>query len=64
MSQVDPYAELRAGVRSVVTQFDSRYWQDLDEARAFPEKFVNALAAAGWLSALIPEEYGGSNLSM
>ena len=37
MSQVDPYAELRAGVRSVVTQFDSRYWQDLDEARAFPE---------------------------
>jgi acyl-CoA dehydrogenase len=64
MSQVDPYAELRAGVRSVVTQFDSRYWQDLDEARAFPEKFVNALAAAGWLSALIPEEYGGSNLSL
>jgi len=64
MSQVDPYAELRAGVRSVVTQFDSRYWQELDEARAFPEKFVNALAAAGWLSALIPEEYGGSNLSL
>jgi hypothetical protein len=64
MNPHDPYEELRAGVRSVVTQFDSRYWQELDEARAFPEKFVNALAAAGWLSALIPEEYGGSNLSL
>jgi acyl-CoA dehydrogenase len=64
MNPHDPFEELRAGVRSVVNQFDSRYWQDLDEARAFPEKFVNALAAAGWLSALIPEEYGGSNLSL
>ena len=62
MSQVDPYAELRAGVRSVVTQFDSRYWQELDEARAFPEKFVTALTEAGWLSGLIPEEYGGTTM--
>jgi len=58
------FSELRDGVRSVVSQFDSRYWQDLDEKRAFPEKFVDALTQAGWLSALIPEEYGGSNLSM
>jgi len=58
------FAELRDGVRSVVSQFDSRYWQEVDEARAFPEKFVNALTEAGWLSALIPEEYGGSNLSL
>lgn len=58
------FNELREGVRSVVSQFDSRYWQDVDEARAFPEKFVNALTDAGWLSALIPEEYGGSNLSL
>lgn len=58
------YNELREGVRSVVSQFDSRYWQEVDEARAFPEKFVNALTDAGWLSALIPEEYGGSNLSL
>ncbi|MEN9764456.1 MAG: acyl-CoA dehydrogenase [Pseudomonadota bacterium] len=55
---------LRDGVRQVVSQFDSRYWQEIDEARAFPEKFVDALTAAGWLSALIPEEYGGSNLSL
>ena len=58
------FSDLRDGVRSVVSQFDSRYWQDLDEKRAFPEKFVDALTQAGWLSALIPEEYGGSNLSM
>ena len=58
------FSDLRDGVRSVVSQFDSRYWQDLDEKRAFPEKIVDALTQAGWLSALIPEEYGGSNLSM
>jgi acyl-CoA dehydrogenase len=58
------FADLRDGVRSVVTQFDSRYWQEVDDARAFPEAFVNALTAAGWLSALIPEEYGGSSLSL
>ena len=58
------FADLRDGVRSVVSQFDSRYWQELDEARAFPEKFVDALTEAGWLSALIPEEYGGSSLSL
>jgi acyl-CoA dehydrogenase len=58
------FESLRDGVRSVVSQFDSRYWQEIDEARAFPEKFVQALTSAGWLSALIPEEYGGSNLSL
>ena len=58
------FADLRDGVRSVVSQFDSRYWQQLDEARAFPEAFVTALTGAGWLSALIPEEYGGSGLSL
>ncbi len=58
------FESLRDGVRSVVSQFDSRYWQDLDQARAFPEKFVEALTQAGWLSALIPEEYGGTNLSL
>jgi len=58
------FESLRDGVRSVVSQFGSRYWQDLDQARAFPEKFVEALTQAGWLSALIPEEYGGTNLSL
>jgi acyl-CoA dehydrogenase len=58
------FADLRDGVRAVVSQFDSRYWQEVDDARSFPEAFVNALTNAGWLSALIPEEYGGSNLSL
>ncbi len=58
------FPELREGVRQVVNQFDSRYWQEVDEARAFPEKFVTALTEAGWLSGLIPEEYGGSGLSL
>jgi len=64
MTSEDSFQSLRDGVRSVVSQFDSRYWQEVDEARAFPEKFVTALTQAGWLSALIPEEYGGSNLSL
>ncbi|HEV7803436.1 MAG TPA: acyl-CoA dehydrogenase family protein, partial [Burkholderiales bacterium] len=60
----DPHAELREGVRAVCNQFDSAYWQKIDEARGYPEAFVDALTEAGWLSALIPEEYGGSGLSL
>jgi NAD(P)-dependent dehydrogenase (short-subunit alcohol dehydrogenase family) len=48
------YTELRDGVRAVVTQFDSRYWQEVDEARAFPDAFVKALTDAGWLSCADP----------
>jgi acyl-CoA dehydrogenase len=58
------FPELREGVRAVVTQFGSRYWQQMDEARAFPEAFVTALTRSGWLAGLIPEEYGGSGLSL
>jgi len=57
------FPDLRDGVRSVVSQFDSRYWQEIDEARAFPELFVKALTEAGWLSAHIPEEYGAQSFS-
>jgi len=42
----------------------SKYWQTIDEARGYPEAFVNALTKAGWLAALIPTEYGGSGLSL
>jgi acyl-CoA dehydrogenase len=58
------YADLREGVRALCAQFDSAYWQKVDEARAYPEAFVDALTQAGWLSALIPEQYGGSGLSL
>src|SRR5688500_7638430 len=60
----DPHGELREGVRALCNQFDSAYWQKVDEARAYPEAFVDALTKAGWLSALIPEEYGGSGLTL
>jgi acyl-CoA dehydrogenase len=60
----DNYPELRDAVRQLCSQFDSAYWQKIDEQRAYPEKFVDALTKAGWMSALIPEEYGGSGLSL
>jgi len=58
------YSDLREGVRALCAQFDSAYWQKVDEARAYPEAFVDALTQAGWMSALIPEQYGGSGLSL
>ena len=60
----DSSADLREGVRAVCNQIDNAYWQQIDEARGYPEAFVKALTDAGWLSALIPEEYGGSGLSL
>jgi len=60
----DPHAELREGVRALCRQFDSAYWQKVDEARGYPDEFVKALTEAGWLAALVPEEYGGSGLSV
>src|SRR5512146_1516420 len=56
--------DLRAAVRALCSQYDSAYWQKIDEARAYPEDFVDALTKAGWMSALIPEEFGGSGLSL
>ncbi|HEU0258919.1 MAG TPA: acyl-CoA dehydrogenase family protein [Burkholderiales bacterium] len=58
------YPELRDAVRELCNRFDSAYWQKIDEQRAYPEEFVDALTKAGWMSALIPEDYGGSGLSL
>ncbi len=58
------HAGLRAAVRALCERFDGAYWREQDEARAYPEAFVKALTEAGWLSALIPEEYGGSGLGV
>ena len=60
----DTHSEIRDGVRALCNPFGSAYWQKVDEERAYPEAFVEALTKAGWLSALIPEEYGGSGLSL
>ncbi len=58
------FPELREAVAQLCKQFDSAYWQQVDEKRVYPEKFVDALTKAGWMSALIPEEFGGSGLSL
>jgi acyl-CoA dehydrogenase len=56
--------QIRGAVRDLCARFGSDYWQKQDEARAYPEAFVAALTEAGWLSALIPEEYGGPGLGL
>ncbi len=60
----DEYQELRDAVRALCADFDSTYWQNIDEQRAYPEAFVDALTQAGWLAALIPTQYGGSGLGL
>jgi acyl-CoA dehydrogenase len=60
----DNHPDLRDAVKALCSQFDSAYWQAIDEKRAYPETFVDALTQAGWMSALIPEEFGGSGLSL
>ena len=60
----DTYEEIRQPVRDLCADFPPSYWRELDEARAYPEAFVTALTAAGWLAALIPQEYGGAGLGL
>ena len=56
--------DLRRAVRDLCGQFDDAYWQRLDEAREYPEAFVDALTQGGYLACLIPEEYGGPGLGI
>jgi acyl-CoA dehydrogenase len=56
--------DLRAAVRELCQAFPDSYWRALDQARAYPEAFVKALTDAGYLAALIPEEYGGAGLGV
>jgi acyl-CoA dehydrogenase len=60
----DNHQELREALRQMCAQFDSSYWQKVDEDRAYPRAFVEALTKAGWLAALIPIEFGGSGLGL
>ena len=60
----DQYQEIRTAVRELCAQFPGEYFRRIDERREYPEEFVQALTKAGWLAALIPEEYGGSGLSL
>jgi acyl-CoA dehydrogenase len=69
-SLVGPYIltkkheHLRRGVREVCSRFPNEYWRGLDAERRYPEEFVAAMTGAGYLGALIPEEYGGMGLDL
>ncbi len=64
MTESADLAPIREAVRALCADFPGEYWRALDRERAYPEKFVAALTKAGFLAALIPEEYGGSGLTM
>ena len=59
-----PHAEIREEVKKLCARFPGEYWRRLDAARAYPSEFVAALNEAGYLSVLIPEEYGGAGLGL
>ena len=60
----DDLADIREAVRALCAKFPGEYWRALDRERAYPTEFVAALTEAGYLAALIPEEYGGSGLGI
>lgn len=55
---------IREGIRALCGQYDAAYWRALDQHKAFPEAFVQALTEAGWLCAMIPQAYGGTGLGL
>src|SRR5258706_5869376 len=58
------FQDIRDGVRALCAQFPDEYHRKVDAQRAYPEAFVDALTQAGWLAALIPQDYGGSGLGL
>lgn len=60
----DQYQDLRDAIRALCATFPSEYHRKIDHDRGYPEDFVDALTKAGWMAALIPEEYGGSGLGL
>ncbi|KWE89894.1 acyl-CoA dehydrogenase [Burkholderia ubonensis] len=64
MNQTDAYHDIREAVRDLCGKFPAEYFRRIDEERGYPEAFVDALTKAGWLAALIPQEYGGSGLGL
>jgi alkylation response protein AidB-like acyl-CoA dehydrogenase len=62
--QPDEFHDIRDAVAKLCAQFPGEYWRKLDRQMAYPKEFVDALTEAGYLSVLIPEEYGGSGLKL
>jgi acyl-CoA dehydrogenase len=62
--QTDQFQDIRSAVRQLCAEFPDAYFREIDAERGYPEAFVDALMKAGWLSAMIPEEFGGSGLGL
>jgi len=60
----DSHQDLRDAIRDLCAEYPADYFRKIDEARGYPEAFVDALTKAGWLAALIPQDYGGSGLGL
>jgi len=60
----ESFPEIREGVRALCANYPGAYWRELDARRAYPEAFVKELTEAGYLAALVPEEFGGSGLPL
>jgi len=59
-----PFEDIREAVRALCADFPADYHRKIDQARGYPDEFVDALTKSGWMAALIPEEYGGSGLGL
>lgn len=68
MTEINPrdqeHIQIRRAIRDLCSSFQSEYWHKVEADAGYPEEFVKALTEAGWLSALIPEEYGGGGASL
>ena len=64
MSDQNSLQQIRDSVSKLCSDFDSKYWQEIDEKSLYPEKFIEELTKSGWLSVLIPQDYGGSGLGI
>ncbi|MEW6641809.1 MAG: acyl-CoA dehydrogenase family protein [Pseudomonadota bacterium] len=63
-TEADDYHDIRNAVAKLCEQFPGEYWRKLDREMAYPSAFVDALTKSGYLSVLIPEEYGGAGLKI
>ncbi len=63
-AETDPHADIRDALRALCGEFPPEYHRAHDQKATYPEEFIDALTKAGWLAAMIPEEFGGSGLGL
>src|SRR4051812_27170917 len=64
MELTEEQEAIRGAVREICRDYPDAYWRDVDKREVYPEGFVKSLTEAGWLAALIPEEFGGPGLGI